>query len=164
MSAPTTQRPDRRTSRRVPAPLRRISDRVSAVRDGVRNGWRRARSGQRPLAGVLAVALVASVVMLSGPTERYLDGRARVDGMRTSADALETEIAVLEARAEALDDPRRVEALAREQQGMIRPGEVPYTLVPPESDRPQIASPRDRGAEPELPWYARTWDRVRGWF
>ena len=31
--------------------------------------------------------------------------------------------------------------LAREQQGLVRPGDVPYILIPPETERPLIAEP-----------------------
>lgn len=163
--APATRPPDRRTPRRAPSGVRRVTAAVATGVVALRNTWAHARSGQRPLVGVLLVAVVGSIVLVSGPAERYLDGRERVEGLRATATALDDEIAVLESRAQALDDPDRVEALAREQQGMIRPGEVPYTLVPPEVERPRIGTSRDGVADDvDLPWYGRAWQTVRSWF
>ncbi|MEX0835068.1 MAG: septum formation initiator family protein [Nitriliruptor sp.] len=151
--------------RRAPAPVQRAASGVARAGHGLRGLWVDARSGQRPLLVVLVVSIILGVVMLSGPFERYADGRTRVEAMRVTAAALDEENARLERRAEHLSDPAELERLAREEQGMIRPGEVPYTLVPPEVDRPVISAPR--GSETDqltAPWYARAWDTVRGWF
>lgn len=153
-----------RRRRRDETPVDRALDAAFGVGRGLRRLWARARSGQRPLVVVLLTAVVASVVMLSGPTERYLDSRSRVDGLRATAAALDTEIQTLERRVEALDDPRRIEALAREQQGMVRPGEVPYTLTPPEVDRPRIDPRVAAEAEADRSWLSQAWESVRAWF
>jgi cell division protein FtsB len=156
---------DRARGRRGPAPLRALLDALDRAVTGVRNAWAGARSGQRPLLVALAVALILGVVMLSGPFERYADSRTRVEALRSTADTLEDENARLEQRVDHLQDPAELERLAREEQGMIRPGEVPYTLIPPEVDRPVISAPRASDAEdPTPPWYARAWDAVRSWF
>jgi cell division protein FtsB len=153
-----------RAPRRAPTRLQRVADSVAGAGRGLRNVWVEARSGQRPLLVVLVVALVLGVVMLSGPFERYVDGRTRVEALRSTAATLEEENERLERRADHLQDPAELERLAREEQGMIRPGEVPYTLVPPEVDRPVISTPRGSGTtEPPAPWYVRAWDTVRSW-
>ena len=123
-----------------------------------------ATRGDRPLVVVLARALVLAVVVLSGPAQSYLDGRGRVEALEAKAAALEEENEQLEQRAADLSDPLNIELLAREQQGFIRPGEVPYTLVPPEVDRPVITTPRDEAAPASAAWYERAWDTVRDWF
>lgn len=151
--------------RRAPLTVRRAAGALAAFGRTSRNAWAGARSGERPLLVVLLAAIGLGVVMLSGPFERYADGRARVAEARHTAQALDEEIARLEARVEQLEDPANLEVLAREQQGMIRPGEVAYTLVPPEVDRPVISAPRSSDAAGgDTPWYARAWDAVRGWF
>jgi cell division protein FtsB len=138
-----------------------------AVRGGMGAGRRAASSvtsGNRPFVAVLVGALVLSVLMLSGPAQRLLDSRARVDVLATKAEALERENELLERRKADLEDPTNVELLAREQQGFIRPGEVPYTLVPPEVDRPRITAPRGGGSDPApSTWYERAWATVRSW-
>lgn len=169
MTGPSRRRPDADApsvdrARRGPAPLRRLGAGFSRLGRAIRNLWVDARSGERPLLVVLGVSIVLGVVMLSGPFERYADSRTRVEAARSTADALDEEIARLEDRVEQLQDPTNLELLAREEQGMIRPGEVAYTLVPPVVDRPVISAPRSSEAETTPPWYARAWDTVRGWF
>jgi cell division protein FtsB len=138
-----------------------------AARGGIGAGRRAVTSvtsGDRPFVAVLAGVLVLSVLMLSGPAQRLLDTRERVETLAAKADALERENAMLERRMMDLEDPLNVELLAREQQGFIRPGEVPYTLVPPAVDRPRITAPRDAAAEaPPAAWYTRAWQTIRGW-
>jgi cell division protein FtsB len=145
---------------RGPLALQRaIGGGLGAVRRAVGS----ATSGNRPLLVVLAGALVLSVLMLSGPAQRLLDSRARVDTLAAKAEALEHANGALERRKADLEDPLNVELLAREQQGFIRPGEVPYTLVPPEVDRPRITAPRDDTEITAPTWYGRAWETVRGW-
>jgi cell division protein FtsB len=121
----------------------------------------RAVRGDRPLVVALAGVLVLSVVLLSGPAQSYFDSRARVDALQLKAEALEHENERLEQRVEDLQDPLNVELLAREQLGFIRPGEVPYTLVPPEVDRPRLTTPRETPEAESGPWYRRAWENVR---
>lgn len=103
-------------------------------------------------------------VLLTGPLQQYLDVRARVDLLQQQADALDDANAELERSIDNLNDPRHIELLAREQQGFIRPGEVAYSLVPPEVERPQITQPREAADAPELRGWQRTLSRILGWF
>jgi hypothetical protein len=128
----------------VPRLLGGIADAIVAVRAAVR----RAIRGDQPLVVALLAVLVLAVVIVSGPAQ-------------VKADALDAEIARLEQRAEDLHDPRKIELAARESQGFIRPGEVPYALVPPEVDRPQITKPRDELTVDDRPWFERAWERIR---
>lgn len=121
-------------------------------------------SGDKPLIVALLGVIALSVVLLSGPTQTYLDHRARVDVLELKADVLAAENAKLAERAAALEDEETIELLAREQQGFIRPGEVPYALVPPEVERPRITGPRDGPAPDPGPWYVQAWDVVQRLF
>lgn len=114
-------------------------------------------SGDKPLIVVLVGTLVLGAVLLSGPTQNFLDSRARVEILQMQADVLEEENARLRQRAADLHDDETIELLAREQQGFVRPGEVPYALIPPEVDRPLIASSREQPEPPPAPWYERAW-------
>jgi cell division protein FtsB len=131
--------------------------------------WRRislaqVSSGDRPflLAGIAAVVLGA--VLLTAPLQQYLEVRARVGLLQQQADALHAANTELARDIDNLTDPRHIELLAREQQGFIRPGEVAYSLVPPEVERPQITAPRDRTETPQTSGWQRTFDRILGWF
>lgn len=87
---------------------------------------------------LLAGAIVLGAVLLAPPFENYVVARQRVAVLEQQALALEAENMRLERRITDLDDPLTVELLAREQQGLVRPGEVPYVLLAPEVDAPRI--------------------------
>lgn len=125
---------------------------------------RQIADGDRPflLAGVAAVVL--GVALLTAPLQQYLDVRARVDLLQQQADALAAANEDLSEQITDLNDPRHIELLAREQQGFIRPGEVAYSLVPPEVERPQITQPRDVIQAPEQSRLKRALDHVMNWF
>lgn len=125
---------------------------------------RSAVSGDRPLVVALLGVLGLAVILLSGPTQSYLDHRARVEVLELQAEVLEAENARLSSRAEALQDDGTIERLAREQQGFIRPGEVPYALVPPEVERPRITVTWDDPEPAPAPWYERAWGTVQALF
>lgn len=145
--------------RRAPLSVQRAARSTS---NGTRRAVGAATSGDRPMALVLVGVLILAIVMVSGPAQRYLDSESRVEALEAKAEALEAENEQLEQRRTDLTDDEYVELLAREQQGFVRPGEVPYTLVPPDVDRPRISTPRDPGQGGDPPWYSRAWGAVRG--
>jgi predicted RNA-binding protein with RPS1 domain/cell division protein FtsB len=94
------------------------------VRKLLRNGG--------PLAlGVLGVA-VLGLLLVAGPAQSYLDARERVEILALKDRALEQENTRLEQRMADLHDPVHLELVAREQLGLVRPGEIAYTIIPPE--------------------------------
>jgi cell division protein FtsB len=112
------------------------------------------------LLGVLLLgALALGVMVLAPPFEGYLVARDRVAVLEQQALALEAENLRLERRLEDLDDPVTIELLARSQQGLVREGEIPFVVVPPEVDAPRIL------AVPEAPQVATEdlLDRILGW-
>lgn len=137
---------------------------IAQVFSPVGRAGRAAVSGDKPLIVGLLIVIGLVVVLLSGPAQSYLDHRGRVEVLEMQAEVLEDENARLAARAESLQDEGTIERLAREQQGFIRPGEVPYALVPPEVDRPQITVPWEDVDPPPAPWYERAWASVQAVF
>ncbi len=94
--------------------------------------------GDRPyVLGFLAV-LGLAVVILSGPVRTWAEQRDRIEQREAVLEVLEQENGRLAERVEDLNDPDTIEAEAREEQGMYRPGEVPYVVVPPAVDQPQL--------------------------
>ena len=132
---------------------------------GTREHTRRRTRGRRRtrpvdvLLGVLLLGVVAlGAMLLVQPFEDYLAQRQRVAVLEQQALALETENLRLERRVEDLDDPVTIELLARAQQGLIREGEVPYVLTPPEVDAPRILdAPEPSRVEEDL------LDRILAW-
>ena len=123
------------------------------------------RRGMR-LSGLLALgAAVAVVVTAAGifPFRQILAQEHAVDLAAQKLDALEAENARLEADIGALATPAEVERLAREQFGLVRPGEVGYVVVIPpgtESIEPQpeptLERPQTRS------WWRGIWDFLTG--
>jgi cell division protein FtsB len=150
--------------RRGPVLLQRTASAMVGAVDELRVKTGRAARGDRPLLVALVGVLAVSGLVLSGPAQSYLDGRARVDTLVVKAEALDEANADLERQARDLEDPLNIELMARETQGFIAPGEVPYSLVPPEVDRPRITEPRDTDTVEASVWYARVWSNVRSWF
>lgn len=116
-------------------------------------------AGDRPFVLGFVVLAAVAALMLAGPVGRHLDSRDRIEGLEQRRDALQTEIERLEGRAADLEDPDHVELLAREQLGLVQPGEVPYVVVAPEQDRPQVSPGPPPEPEPR-PWYRRLLDTV----
>ena len=102
---------------------------------------RRGRLADLVLGAALVVAVLFGAATIADPLANRRAADARVALLEEQRAALAAENARLEQRAEDLEDPLTIELLAREQQGLVRPGEVPYILVPPETDRPLIAEP-----------------------
>lgn len=143
-------------SRRAPQRVQRIA---RTARNGAvltRNAGVRAISGDKPLAVAFLAVFVAAVVLLSGPMQSYLASRDRVELLEAQRDALAEANAALEQQRDDLNDPAQLELRARED-GFIRPGEVPYVVVPPEVERPQIVDPVPEPEAGDDPWFVRLW-------
>jgi cell division protein FtsB len=81
--------------------------------------------------GVGAVALAGVLIYAVFPVRTYLDQRAATDRSREQIEMLDRENDRLEDRAESLGRDEEIERLAREDYGMVRPGEESYGVMPP---------------------------------
>lgn len=149
---------------RAPVVVQRFARSVEETAYAAREVGRSAVAGDRPFAVGLVGLLVLGVVMISGPFQTYLEGRDRVELLERQLGALTTANEGLEERSRELRDPDEIELLARERQGMIYPGEVPYAVVPPETDRPRIVSRLDVEGAEERAWYQRLWSGLTDLF
>ena len=116
---------------------------------------------------LLTVALIAVVVVLAGifPFRQIIASNRAVDTAEEKLAAIREETAVLEARIAALQTPEEVERLAREQFGLVHPGEIGYVVVTPpwEADRSQPAEAPEEPAETTgKPWWEGVWDFLTG--
>ncbi len=77
---------------------------------------------------IVALGLILFLVL---PTRTWLGQRAVVAETNRRLEVLSRENDALAARVTSLQDPSQVERLARQQYGMIRPGERAYSVLPP---------------------------------
>jgi cell division protein FtsB len=79
---------------------------------------------------MLGLALVAIMFVFVLPTQTYLSQRDQIDRAEERLDVIRRETAELRADTERLEGDAEVERIAREQYGLVRPGETSYVIVP----------------------------------
>jgi cell division protein FtsB len=90
----------------------------------------RPRTRFTPRAAVLAVIVVGLLFYLLVPLKTYMAQRSRLQDLTHQMQTLEQQNAALEAKVKQLKDPAYLERLARECLGMVKPGEIPFLIVP----------------------------------
>lgn len=117
------------------------------------------------LGRVLLVLIVAAVVVGSTgvfPFRQILAQRESVEVAVTKLDALRQENMRLEQQIQALQTPQEVERMAREQFGLVRPGEISYVAVVPEGTVDEPSEPPALELPGENPWWERVWNFLTG--
>ena len=94
---------------------------------------------------ILILALFAALAI--EPTRHLIEQRDRISGMSDDLSSIERSNERLEHRIARLNDPDFLEQRAREQIGLVRPGEVTYVVMPP--SRSTQTKEKGRGASPE---------------
>lgn len=115
---------------------------------------------------ILTVVIAAMLFSSVYPLGRYVAVRNDIEALEAEDDALAERFAELTEEAESLEDPDVIEQIAREELGFVRPGEVPFVLLPPADGRsgPSAAVPVPRAPEPQRErrgLLARWWDAMR---
>jgi cell division protein FtsB len=84
----------------------------------------------RPGAFVVVLLLVGLAIVLAGvfPFRQLIAQERLVDNTRTQLDALVAGNESLQAQIDAVQSPTELERIAREQYGMVRPGETSYVV------------------------------------
>ncbi len=159
-----TRRRVRGGENRAPVPVQRIARQVDDAAYVATHSVRRALSGDRPFVLGLLVLLALGVMVISGPLRSYLDQRDRVDLLDRQLTVLDEANGELSQRAEDLRDPTYQELLARERYGYVKPGEVPYVVVPPERDTSEIGEILTVEDPAPRPWFRTAWDGLTGLF
>ncbi|MBN2114915.1 MAG: septum formation initiator family protein [Acidimicrobiia bacterium] len=124
--------------------------------------------GRGRLPGLLALAAAVAVVVTAAgifPFRQIIADRRSVTLAQEKLLALRAENARLEAEVVVLQTDEEVERLAREQFGLVRPGEVAYVVVSPagEEAAATAAEPEATLAAPEgRPWWWDVWDFLTG--
>jgi cell division protein FtsB len=113
-------------------------------------------AGAQIVAVLLVIGLFGALAI--EPTRQLIDQRERISGMSSDLNRLERSNSRLEARIDRLKDPDYLEQRAREQVGLIRPGETTYVVMPP---RRSVAAEADKGRR-EPPPAARSVSFIEG--
>lgn len=110
---------------------------------------RRSRSkGSGVLPRVVVAVLILGVIgaMAIEPTRQLIEQRRRISAMTSDARKIETMNDALQTSIDRLKDPNFIEQRAREQVGLILPGETPYVVMPPSRKVQKRQAERERAA------------------
>ena len=108
------------------------------------------------------IATVLGVLILSAlyPLRQYASQDEHVGSLVAQVRAMDRKIADLRRQQQALTSDDEIERIAREELGMVRPGEVAFAVVggqAPESS-PHVAAKVASPKPPRQAWYSRWWD------
>lgn len=129
------------------------SQREEAPQKKQRRGW------------VLAVVLLGALALtVSGilPFRQLITQQRQIERSQEQLSALRTENEALVEDIEMLGTNAEIERIAREQYGLVRPGEIAFVVRTP--DAPIVVeAPTDLTVRSdERPWWQRAWDFVTG--
>jgi cell division protein FtsB len=114
--------------------------------------------------GVLlgAVVLVGVLFLFVLPGRTYLAQRRTLAAAETRVKVLSQANTQLQQQATRLQTDAEIERLARQQYGMVKPGEVPYAILPArQPPAPQASPPPARKSHRSFP--SRLWRDLQFW-
>ncbi|MCU0281275.1 MAG: septum formation initiator family protein [Acidimicrobiia bacterium] len=124
------------------------------------------RRGGKTLWSLVAVAaLVAAVVTAAGifPFRQLIAERRSVAQAQDTLLALRAENEHLAGEVAVLETDEEVERLAREQFGLVRPGEAAFVVVAPAGEEAAAPEREPTLDDPgELPWWRDLWNFLTG--
>ena len=112
--------------------------------------FRLPRLGRGPqiVAFILVLGLVGAMAIQ--PTRQLLEQRDRITSVATQLEEVQAGNAQLATQIERLNNGDYIEQRAREQIGLVRPGETTYVVMPP-SNQEQQADKRKKRAKSVTP-------------
>ena len=110
-----------------------------------------------------SIALAAALFLFVLPSRTYLAQRHSLAAAQTRLKVFSDQNAKLAAAADRLQTDAEIERLAREQYGLVKPGEKAYVIAPsPRPATPAPAStPPPKAAKPGL--VSRVWHDIQFW-
>ena len=114
---------------------------------------------------VIAVLLLGALTLtVSGilPFRQLVAQQRQIDRAGAQLEALSNENDRLEGEIAALQTDGEVERIARDQYGLVRPGEVGYVVVAPPGAGEEVRAPADTPATDERSLWERLWDFITG--
>jgi cell division protein FtsB len=98
--------------------------------DAVAQHGARGRSRFTARGAILMVVLTALIFSLVVPLRTYMAQRDRLAQLERQTKVLQQQNDLLRSKVHQLHDPAYLERIARECLGMVRPGEIPFVVVP----------------------------------
>jgi cell division protein FtsB len=119
----------------------------------------------RPRGAVVITLLAVLLTSALYPIRQYVGQKSRVRALAAEQAELSVRIADLRVQQGLLLSDDEIERIAREQLGMVRPGEVAFAVLPDAQKRAAAAAPTAQkaptaGAEDRESWHQRWWDAV----
>jgi len=114
---------------------------------------------------VLAVVLLGALALtVSGilPFRQLVSQQGQIDRTQDQLAALQQENELLSEDIEMLGTDAEIERIAREQYGLVRPGEVAYVVVTPRETSVVAVQPDPVVRSDERAWWTRVWDFITG--
>ncbi len=123
---------------------------------------RQPRGRRGPVVAVLL--LVALAITLAGifPFRQMIAQQRRVENTQAKLEALLTENDRLEGEVASLESASDLERIAREQYGLVRPGETGYTIDPPAPEPEAVVPQQGQPPEDERSPLEKVWDFLTG--
>ncbi|MFA5889947.1 MAG: septum formation initiator family protein [Actinomycetota bacterium] len=125
------------------------------------------RERRLPAPRVAILILVVGGLLATSvlPMRRYIDLRGRIASLQEQDRALDRQAEMLRQRKFQLRTPEEIERIAREDLGMVRPGEVPFVVIDPSSTPrlgPPVPAPQAAHEDPgDSSWLTRWWAALR---
>lgn len=108
-----------------------------------------------------SIALAALLFLFVLPTRTYLAQRHSLSAAETRLRVFSDQNTKLATAATRLQSDAEIERLAREQYGLVKPGEKAYVIVPSTPANPTVAPAAKKRAKPGLP--SRVWHDIQFW-
>lgn len=106
---------------------------------------------------LLGIILLLLAMMATGPARQLWAEHQQIRSDEATLAGGNAEATRLTARIQAMQDPKHVEQLARDQLGYVRPGETSYIIV-----HPQPASPALSASIPQhVSWLRLAWSGIK---
>jgi cell division protein FtsB len=126
---------------------------------------RLASLGDRRVRRLFVAALVVAGILFTfgNPARTWYDQHQDIAAARERNDVLDEQSRQLEARAAQLRTDAEVERIAREQYGLVKPGEEAFGILPAPGSGAGQPPPPSPPPPPPRPWWERAWDTATFW-
>jgi len=112
----------------------------------------------------VAFLVVAGILFTFGtPARTWYDQRQEIVAARDRTVVLDQQSRELQARVDQLNTDAEVERIAREQYGLVKPGEEAFGVLPAPGSAPPAPRPPIPARQRHRPWLSRAWDTITFW-